>query len=478
MGKFDTTLGALCVAYVLAWGLFGVTSMQSFSYFQKFSKDSVWMKSLVGGLWVLDTLQLALIGHVLYYWVITNYTNPAVLGDSVWWLELPIYTRFTDCLFRSLTIGVLVTNTIVLIVELFLARRVYIRKMFSPWFSLFLTWTTWFQLQKTAFYVEFQWISSVGLACASAADTIIAISLSYYLWRSRTGIKTTDSIVNMLILYALNTGLLTGICVLIDMICFLNMPTNFVHLAFNLVTGKLYTNSLLATLNYKHIIRGNKNHIHTFSLSAMPSTFQAATNTDCCSPSRDHTLNIASDSDKYNFDGGRAEMEEGRTQCPRRPPHLHPSIWAVTDPSCAAHYPNPPPTRSDCVMLAGNVVSNAIHDELRGFFTQPGSSSAHASDSSTDSMAADSSECGCFCTHPNDSEGIPGGSSGTHASDGVAVDGGKSGCFCTHPDDGEGTLGCSSNTWHASGSSIDNVAMDSGEHTLPRYDPCVESRKT
>jgi hypothetical protein len=32
----------------------------------------------------LDTLQLVLIGHVLYYWVITNYDNPKVLAVSVW----------------------------------------------------------------------------------------------------------------------------------------------------------------------------------------------------------------------------------------------------------------------------------------------------------------------------------------------------------------------------------------------------------
>ncbi|KAJ7919718.1 hypothetical protein B0H13DRAFT_2428750 [Mycena leptocephala] len=83
MGEFDTTLGALCVAYVLAWELFGVMSMQSFDYFQKFVKDSVWLKSLVGFLWALDTLQLVLIGHVLYYWVITNYDNPKVLADEL-----------------------------------------------------------------------------------------------------------------------------------------------------------------------------------------------------------------------------------------------------------------------------------------------------------------------------------------------------------------------------------------------------------
>jgi len=314
MGEFDTTLGALCVAYVLAWGLFGVMSMQSFSYFQRFAQDSVWLKSLVGGLWLLDTLQLVLIGHVLYYWVITNYANPAVLAVSVW----------------SFNIGILVTNTIVLIVEVFLARRVYIlsnKNFILTGIIVLLSFCYFgfemavqvrtFQLQKLALFFEFQWIASVGLACASAADLIIAVSLTYYLRKSRTGIKTTDSIVNMLILYAMNTGLLTGICVLIDMICFLTMPDNLIHISFNIVVGKLYTNSLLATLNFRDVLRNSKKNVNTFSLSTMPGThpptldkFRVAANPEFSTPSMDRTtLNITSGSSKYEADSGMTGVE-------------------------------------------------------------------------------------------------------------------------------------------------------------------------
>ncbi|KAF8215175.1 YT521-B-like domain-containing protein [Mycena galopus ATCC 62051] len=67
-----------------------------------------------------------------------------------------------------------------------------------------------------------------------------------------------------------------------------------------------------------------------------------------------------------------------------------------------AYHPNPPPTRSDWVMWAGNVPSDAVHDELWRFFTQPddggstagGSSSAHSSNSSGESVAADGGERG------------------------------------------------------------------------------------
>ncbi|KAJ7820492.1 hypothetical protein B0H13DRAFT_2682288 [Mycena leptocephala] len=323
-GEFDTTLGALCVAYVLAWGLFGVMSMQSFDYFQKFVKDSVWLKSLVGFLWYAyrkplstylyfrqgpgypparaDRTCIVLLGY-------TNYDNPKVLAVSVW----------------SFNIGIL--NLTVLIVEVFLARLsnknsiltgIIVLLSFSYFGFEMAVQVRTFQLKKISLFFEFQWIASVGLACAAAADLIIAFSLCFYLMRSRTGIKTTDTIVNRLVLYAMNTGLLTAICVLIDMICFLTMPKNLIHIAFNLVVGKLYTNSLLATLNFRDTIRSNTKDINTFSLGAMNATgtdpafskLRTATNPDLESAqSPERTLNITSEASAYGSTRSIEEMK-------------------------------------------------------------------------------------------------------------------------------------------------------------------------
>ncbi|KAK7062074.1 hypothetical protein R3P38DRAFT_686622 [Favolaschia claudopus] len=258
----------------------------------------MWLKSLVAFLWILDTLQLVFIGHVLYFWVIANYANPAILSFDVW----------------SLNIGVLVTNLIVLIVELYLSRRVFIlsnRNAFLTGIIILLSLNYFgfelavqvktFQLERLVLSHDIKWITSVALASASVADLLIALSLSYYLRKSRTGIKTTDSIVNNLILYAMSTGLLTGICVLIDMICFLAMPGNLVHIAFNIVSGKLYTNSLLASLNFREVIRRSTN---TVSLSNInPGTalqFRATTGPDL---SVDRSLDTSSNAEAVSSKG-------------------------------------------------------------------------------------------------------------------------------------------------------------------------------
>ncbi|CAK5271273.1 unnamed protein product [Mycena citricolor] len=256
MGEYDTRLGALCVAYMLAWGLYGVMSIQSYRYYHIFVKDPLWIKTLVGGLWVLETLQLALIGSFLYFWVITNYANPAILADTTW----------------TYNIGILVTNTIVIIVQLSAAAsllsdhadaRAAVSSLVVSGF-----------LVKVELFYKFQTTASVGLG--------------------RTGMEVTDSVVNKLILYAMNTGTLTAIVVLVDMVCvrrlsssgsslplktapkFLTMPKNLIHIAFNVVSGKLYTNSLLATLNYRDTVRSQIPHATnrntTISLSPISAT--------------------------------------------------------------------------------------------------------------------------------------------------------------------------------------------------------------
>ncbi|KAJ7617239.1 hypothetical protein FB45DRAFT_933706, partial [Roridomyces roridus] len=202
---------------------------------------------------------------MLYNWLVVHYGDPDSFQVKSTW---------------TFSVGILLTNLIILIVELFLTYRVYLLSngnwilcsviiLLSLLFFVFelVAVVRMFQLQELALFYKFEWISSVGLACASTADALIAVSLCWYLMKTRTGIQTrTNSIVTRLMLYAINTGLLTSVVVLMDMICFLTMPDNLIHLSFNIMAGKLYSNSLLATLNFRDSIRKrNKDGITTFS---------------------------------------------------------------------------------------------------------------------------------------------------------------------------------------------------------------------
>ncbi|KAK7691587.1 hypothetical protein QCA50_004986 [Cerrena zonata] len=97
------TLGALLIGTMLASIIYGITTLQLFFYFTSYSKDSIALKALVVTMWwidlvtlfepdaepivdhrILDTFDLAFIGHTLYTYFILDYLNPAELLEMVW----------------------------------------------------------------------------------------------------------------------------------------------------------------------------------------------------------------------------------------------------------------------------------------------------------------------------------------------------------------------------------------------------------
>ncbi|KAF9267527.1 hypothetical protein L218DRAFT_955399 [Marasmius fiardii PR-910] len=111
-------------------------------------------------------------------------------------------------------------------------------------------------LPSVAAFGQLVWVTGAGIGSAAAADILIAASLCYYLSKSRTGFKRTDSLISTLIIYTLTTGLMTSIIDIIIIIAFTTMPTNYVWLAFFWIVGRCYVNSLLAALNSRDSLRG------------------------------------------------------------------------------------------------------------------------------------------------------------------------------------------------------------------------------
>ncbi|KAJ3875370.1 hypothetical protein F5051DRAFT_471001 [Lentinula edodes] len=90
---------------------------------------------------------------------------------------------------------------------------------------------------------------------AAVADTYIAGLLTLLLHTSRTGFQRSDSIINKLIIFSINTGALTSLCAIASMLSILLAPATFIYISFFFCMGRLYANSLLATLNIRTLIR-------------------------------------------------------------------------------------------------------------------------------------------------------------------------------------------------------------------------------
>jgi len=116
-------------------------------------------------------------------------------------------------------------------------------------------------------------------ALSTAADVIIAASLCFLLQRSRTGFKHSDTMINRLILFGVNSGLATSLCAVASLISLIASPDTLLYAPFYFCIGRLYSNSLLATLNArKHIRNGVDDTDRMISLSQVTREQNSATN--------------------------------------------------------------------------------------------------------------------------------------------------------------------------------------------------------
>ncbi|KAF4607671.1 hypothetical protein EYR40_000006 [Pleurotus pulmonarius] len=88
----DNMLGSLFVGSLLAGNsLYGVTSLQAYSYYHWFhSRDSLVHRIAVGLLWCLDTLHFVLVVHGVYYYCVSSFGSSVHLSVLVWSMKLQI----------------------------------------------------------------------------------------------------------------------------------------------------------------------------------------------------------------------------------------------------------------------------------------------------------------------------------------------------------------------------------------------------
>ncbi|OBZ69439.1 hypothetical protein A0H81_10665 [Grifola frondosa] len=263
--EINNTLGAVLIGSFISTMIYGLTTHQTYRYFRLYLRDRWMLKGMVIALWVLDTIHTVLTLHLCYFYLVTNYANPEALIHAVWSFKVcPLHyfdaqswrVYYTCELLRTL---IFVEN---LTFPRFYTHRLYLlghrAKFLLALFIIFglarlvvgvVMTTEAFILGTFMNFITMTWLICVSLALAFASDSLIAICLCAYLQRSRTGFKRTDSLIDILMLYTINTGLLHGFITLLSLICAAVMRQNLIYFSIFIMVSKMYTNSLLAVMN-------------------------------------------------------------------------------------------------------------------------------------------------------------------------------------------------------------------------------------
>ncbi|KAI0637551.1 hypothetical protein C8Q77DRAFT_374311 [Trametes polyzona] len=262
MGLVDEMVGALLIEVCLACILYGVTTLQMFIYYQTFSNDSRFLKGVVGTVWVLESVHTALCMEMVYAYTVTHFGDFEFMGRIYWGAG------------ASILVGVFISA----LVHGFYIRRVWIMSSGSIAITAFITilalcrfgcgigsfvlsleTTEWapFRAQVSPLVTI-----ALGLGCASAVDVLVSLTLSYYIQRDRgkweSGSQESDSRIDTILIYAVNTGAITAIASLLSVILFATQKQSLVFLGLVEIQSKLYANSFLGSLNVRAAGRDNK----------------------------------------------------------------------------------------------------------------------------------------------------------------------------------------------------------------------------
>ncbi|TFY79940.1 hypothetical protein EWM64_g4070 [Hericium alpestre] len=118
-------------------------------------------------------------------------------------------------------------------------------------------------------FTVFQPAVIVWLMSSAVCDVLITSILVFHLRRHKSGFSHTDDIVDRVIRLTIQTGLLTSIVAIIDVVLYLGVPKAALHLGFNMPLCKLYTNSLLSSLNARSgwALNSNSDPVHSIGQS-------------------------------------------------------------------------------------------------------------------------------------------------------------------------------------------------------------------
>ncbi|KAF8891935.1 hypothetical protein CPB84DRAFT_1783871 [Gymnopilus junonius] len=251
--SLDSTYGVWFASLFLETILYGCGLLQTWLYFRWYTKDHWTIKAMVTLLVIFETLQVSFLFASTYRCLITNFGNIPNLFVINWMDSAQLLSGYLSAL----------------TVQLYFAYCIYIldkKNKFPPILITALALTqigagiaqttvttelgSFLNLESTKHTTTLQ--SASALCC----DVAITVCLLRTLNGRKTGIKATNSLLNTLMINAVNRGILTAVSAALNMILFLSIPNTFYFFLGLMSSSKLYMNSALATLNSRqHILK-------------------------------------------------------------------------------------------------------------------------------------------------------------------------------------------------------------------------------
>ncbi|KAI0065249.1 hypothetical protein BV25DRAFT_1913863 [Artomyces pyxidatus] len=247
------TFGLIVVGTILGSLFYGMTLLQTGLYFGKFGQGTARpsLTVLVIVLCVFDSLSWVLEVYTTWYYFVANYAVPSALAIPLWALKLePFFTY-----------------TVSFIAQMFFIEKIYLlsRSKLIGGILTLLSLTAWV-LGLTIMAIVFAdnvlnnpLMAKVNIGqktLSTLIEVLVAAGMCYLFSSRQTGAKSTDSMLQRLIIFALSRGVVMSVIQICYTIVVFSYPNQLYWVIFHFMLGKLSCNSVLASLNVREIMRG------------------------------------------------------------------------------------------------------------------------------------------------------------------------------------------------------------------------------
>ncbi|KAH9071035.1 hypothetical protein EDB83DRAFT_2517615 [Lactarius deliciosus] len=222
------------------WTLYGILCVQIYVYSYNFPMDGRSVKVLAYFVFVLETVQTALTGADMYYWFIADFGNVERLAHS-----------------HFAPIDIAIINAIIsLVVQGYFCYRIWCAVTQAGAGDMSL---------KVGKYV----LSKAGLYLwsipSALSDILIAVAMTLQLRKACSDFS--NFVLIRVVRLTVETNALTAAMAITSLVLYAAFPDEVYYVYITAIIGKIYSNTLLASLNNRIYFRDRRSSVHGISAS-------------------------------------------------------------------------------------------------------------------------------------------------------------------------------------------------------------------
>ncbi|KAF8900386.1 hypothetical protein CPB85DRAFT_160417 [Mucidula mucida] len=261
------TSAPLLTGFMVHWCLFSTLSVQTYLYYDAAVNDRLLTRCLVYGVYMLEFVQTAFVTYDAFKIFALGFGDlESLTAVHFHWLTIPVMSAIVSC-----------------ISQLFYAYRIFIlskRNAFAPSVIAIISFgsaiggiLTGYMAYRTGDASQLNTPGTsiaIGFWCGGAAlcDILIAAFMTHYLAKHDSDFRHTQRLISRLIRITVETGTLTAVGALLDLILFFVFPFQEVYMSVALWLPKLYANAMIMVINARLKIVSStsyEDHVHMMS---------------------------------------------------------------------------------------------------------------------------------------------------------------------------------------------------------------------